>query len=489
MAIKLRDSTLSDLPVNVARPTFDRSRLSAGILHIGVGNFHRAHQAVYLQRLFELGRDHDWALVGAGIRAEDAAMRSKLMTQDWMSTVVELDPHGLTASVCGSMIDFVAVDLVALIDRLAQPSIRIVSLTITEGGYFIDAETGGFQVDHPDVRRDIENPRTVFGVLVAALALRRQNGVEPFTILSCDNLPGNGDIARQAVVGFADVIAPQLSSWISESVAFPNGMVDCITPATTERERRLVAERFGVDDQCPVTCEPFRQWVLEDHFPTGRPALEEVGVEFVNDVEPYELLKLRVLNGGHAIIAYPSALLGLTYAHQAMANPLIRDYLHRLQITEIIPTVPPVSGVDIEGYLASVKQRFANSAVADTIVRLCFDGSNRQPKFILPTIAARLDSHQPIDGLALEVALWCRYCAAIDEHGAPIEVADDQAERLTGYARRAREHPMAFLEMTDIFGPLADEPEFRRCFGAALQRLWRDGTTATLRSYLNGAER
>ncbi len=488
MTLKLRQSALSKLPKAVTSPVYDRAALTPGIVHIGVGNFHRAHQAVYLQRLFDLGVGHDWALVGAGVRDEDAAMRAHLQRQDWLSTVVELDPHGLTASICGSMIDFVPVDARSLIDRLVDPSIRIVSLTITEGGYFIDAQTGGFRADHPDVVRDAadpEHPRTVFGILVAALALRRHHNTPPLTVLSCDNLPGNGDIARQTVVGFAEALAPEMADWISRSVAFPNGMVDCITPATTDHERKLVADRFGIEDLSPVTCEPYRQWVLEDTFPQGRPALEEVGVEFVSDVSPHELLKLRVLNGGHAAIAYPSALLGLTYAHEAMTDPLVSGYLRRLQVSEIMPTVPPVPGVDTADYFATVERRFANSAVADTIARLCLDGSNRQPKFILPTIAERLERRQPINGLALEVALWCRYCIGTDEDGNRITVVDEQAERLSDHARRARDHPAAFLEMTDIFGPLAGNPEFRRQFGDALDSLWRDGTRATLRTYLS----
>jgi mannitol 2-dehydrogenase len=490
MTIKLNQSALKDLPASISLPTYDRSAISPGILHIGVGNFHRAHQASYLDRLFNLGLDHDWGLIGAGIKPYDAAMRSTLQQQDWLTTVVELDPDGLTAAINGAMVDFLEVNSRKLIEKLADPQIRIVSLTITEGGYFIDAKTGGFQSDHPDIQRDVDNPsdpQTVFGILIAGLALRRQRAIAPFTIMSCDNLPENGHVTKQVIVGLAEAMAPEMAAWIGDNVAFPSGMVDCITPATSDRERKLVAEHFGIEDASPVACEPFRQWVLEDNFPQGRPALEKVGVEFVDDVSPFELLKLRILNGGHAAIAYPSALLGLTYVHQAMANPLVSAFLRKLQFAEIIPTVPAVPGVDFETYFATVERRFANDQVADTIPRLCLDGSNRQPKFILPAIADRLRSGQPIDGLSLAVAFWCRYCAGTNEMGETIVIDDVQVERLRDHAIRARHDPAVFLEMSDIFGQVAMEPEFRERFANALNSIWKNGTRSTLQTYLSFA--
>ncbi|WP_306261484.1 mannitol dehydrogenase family protein [Pararhizobium sp. IMCC21322] len=484
---KLNETALQSLPDNVAVPNYDRSALKAGILHIGVGNFHRAHQAVYLHELFSLGEDHDWALVGAGIKPYDTAMRERLQQQDWLTTVVELDPDGFTAKVSGSMIDFVEVDPQAVIERLASPEIRIVSLTITEGGYFMDDRTGGFDHKHPDIVHDVKNPdapETVFGVIIAAIQKRRADGVAPFTIMSCDNLPENGIITRQAVLGLAMDMSPDLEKWIEDNVSFPNSMVDCITPATSDRERAMVEERFGIVDAVPVACEPFRQWVMEDKFPGGRPALEKVGVEFVSEVAPYELMKLRILNGGHAAIAYPAALLGYHFVHEAMADPFVDGYLAKLETSEIIPTVPSVPGVDFQKYLKKVRERFSNAAVADTIPRLCLDGSNRQPKFIIPTIMDRLAGGDSIGGLALEVALWCRYCAGTDDAGNAIELFDEKAARLTEHALRAKDNPAAFLEMTDIFGQLGENAEFAEAFSAALTSVWSKGTKATLQAYL-----
>ena len=489
MAQKLNKDLLNNLPANVAGPAYDRAALSAGIVHIGVGNFHRAHQAVYLDRLFAQGHDHDWALIGAGVKHYDAAMRDRLAPQDWLTTIVELDPSGLNARICGSMIDFLEVDHAALVQQLTKPEIRIVSLTVTEGGYFVDAMTGGFDVNHAEIKADlaaIDAPKTVFGILIAALKIRRAAGTKPFTVMSCDNLPENGHMAKQAVLGLANAQSTQLAVWIERNVAFPNGMVDCITPATSPREIAMVAEKFGIDDASPVACEPFRQWVLEDNFPAGRPALEKVGVQFVEHVAPYELMKLRILNGGHATIAYPAGLMGIHFVHEAMANPLISNFLQKLERDEIIPTVPVIEGMNFDDYLIKVVERFSNAAVADTIPRLCLDGSNRQPKFILPTIADRLSSNFPIDGLALEVALWCRYCAGTDDKGNVIDVVDIAGPQLKAAALEAKTRPQAWLEMTDIFGPLGSDQRFVDAFSRALNKLWTVGTAATLEAYIEG---
>lgn len=488
-AIDLRLDRLQDLRVDIARPAYDRATLTPGILHIGVGNFHRAHQAIYLDRLFNLGTDLDWAIVGAGVRPADDQARRRLAAQDWLTTVIELEPTGLTARVTGAMIDFVPNDPHALAAAIARPDIRILSLTVTEGGYFIDAATGGVDLDHPDIRHDIanpDNPRALFGIITAGLAERHRLGHGGLTIMSCDNIQGNGAITRQVTMTHAAGRTDGLANWIAGNVSFPNGMVDCITPATGERERDLVRTQFGIADDIPVVCEPFRQWVLEDHFTAGRPALERVGVEFVSDVAPFEAMKLRILNGGHAAIAYAGALLGHTYAHEAMQNGLIRDFLTRLERQEIIPTVRSIPGVDFDLYLETIIERFGNPRVGDTIARLATDGSNRQPKFILPTIADRLENGLPVDGLALEVALWCRACAGVMEDGNLFTPSDVAADRLMAEARQAETDPDAFLRLRDIFGTLGDNPVFTAAFRDALAALRRNGVVATLATYAAG---
>jgi len=486
MAIKLNNQALKKLPANVSVPAYARSEITPGIVHIGVGNFHRAHQAVYMDKLFNLGIDYDWGIVGAGVKSYDEAMRNKLSQQDWLSTVVELDPKQDSARVCAAMIDFVEIDAQLLIEQLCKSEIRIVSLTITEGGYFRDERSGKFNAAHAEIIHDSQNPqapKTVFGVLLAALEKRRVGGVPPFTIMSCDNLPGNGHVTQQAVLGLAQLISEELAEWVRAEVCFPNGMVDCITPATGERERVLVKESFDIEDASPVVCEAFRQWVLEDKFSQGRPALEKAGVQFVDDVAPYELMKLRLLNGGHAALSYPAALLGIEYVHDAMQNELVSGFMKKLIQQEVIPIVPAVEGMDFNLYFDKACERFANPKIADTIARLCLDGSNRQPKFILPSIVDRLEQDLSVDGLALEVALWCRYCAGTDDAGNSIDVVDENVMRLQEQALLTRQQPEVFLSLADILGPVAVDETFIACFTTAIKSLWVDGVAETLQRY------
>lgn len=490
MSVKLSAAGLASLPPTVARPAYHRSDLRPGIVHFGVGNFHRAHQAVYLDELLATGVDRDWAIVGAGVLPQEAAGRDRLKAQDWLTTVVEQDSGHMTARVTGAMIDFLPPgDTAAIVARLSDPATRIVSLTITEGGYFIDPASGKFDPAHPAIVADARNtaqPKTVFGLIVAGLSRRRQAKMAPFTVMSCDNIPHNGHVTRDGVVGLARLVDAGLADWIEKNVAFPNGMVDRITPATTDRERDILKSEFGVEDGWPVFCEPFRQWVLEDKFPTGRPALEKVGVQFVVDVSPFELMKIRILNGGHAVIAYPAGLMDIHFVHEAMQDELVRGFLTKIEREEIIPTVPPVPGVVLEEYHQLIQRRFANPKIGDTIRRLCLDGSNRQPKFIVPTIADRLKSRQGIEGLALESALWCRYCAGTTDSGAVTEPNDPNWTRLHPAALAAKSDPSAWLGMADIYGDVGRAPAFAAAFAASLQRLWEKGTRETLKLYLAG---
>lgn len=489
MTSSLSLAALDALPEGIGRPRYQRADQSPGIVHIGTGNFHRAHQAVYLDDLFNAGKDLDWGIVGAGFRPPDKAMRSALEGQNWLTTVVERDADTSKARVTSAMIDFLPVggDSGSMVHGLADPRIRIVSMTVTEGGYCIDPATGKFDPEHRDIKADLAHPDTpdhVFGTLVAALKARRAAGTPPFSIMSCDNIPGNGHVAADAVIGFAKLVDPDLAAWIESEVAFPNSMVDRITPATTDHERAFLKEHFALEDAWPVFCEPFRQWVMEDRFCNGRPAFEEVGVTLADDVAPFELMKLRMLNGGHATIAYPAALLGIHTVDAAMAHPLIGGFLDKLEREEIIPVVPPVPDTDLGDYLDLITHRFANPQIKDTIPRLCQDGSNRQPKFILPSTRDRLTAGLAVEGLALESALWCRYCCGETEDGAAIHVDDVQADRLRDAAMRARTDPKAFLALRDIFGDIADSEVFQKAFADSYARLWKDGVAKTMEQYL-----
>lgn len=473
---------------SVALPAYDRAKLTPGIVHIGLGNFHRAHQAVYLDDLFAQGVGHDWAILGAGVREGDAKMREALLAQDCLSTVIELDPKGHKARRIGAMTGFIEVqpDNAALIAAMADPAIRIVSLTVTEGGYFVDPATGRFDPTAPEIVADSrtpDRPATAFGAILAALRLRRAKGTPPFTVMSCDNLPGNGHVTQDAVAGLAELSDPKLADWVRANVAFPNGMVDRITPATGPRERALAAS-FGLDDPVPVTCEPFRQWVLEDDFPTGRPPLERVGVTFTPHVHAYEAMKIRILNGGHAIIAYPGGLMDIELVHEAMAHPLISGFLKKVETEEIIPFVPPVPDTDLGVYFQLIHDRFANPEIADTVRRLCLDGSNRQPKFILPSLRDNLAAGKLPKGLILESALWCRYCAGVTDSGAAIAPNDPNWTRLTGVAKAARGDPSRWLAMDDIYGPTGRDPAVIASFSHYLTDLWARGAKAVLGDFL-----
>lgn len=480
---------MSKTPILPALNAEQRRALTPGIVHIGLGNFHRAHMSVYLDDLMAMGEAQDWAILGAGVRAPDARMREALKGQDCLSTVIELDPAGKTCRRIGAMIDFLPVepDNAALIAAMSRPEIRIVSLTVTEGGYYIDAD-GNFEPSHADIRADAANPNapaTAFGAIIAALKARRVAGVAPFTVMSCDNLPGNGHVASAAVIGLARLSDPEMADWIAENVAFPNGMVDRITPATGPREKAIAAEFGLAEDPVPVTCEPFRQWVLEDNFPAGRPAFEKVGVTFTDQVHAFEMMKIRILNGGHAIIAYPGGLQAIEYVHEAMANKTIRDFLDKVEETEILPIVPPVPGTDLPTYKAKIIERFSNPEVADTERRLCLDGSNRQPKFIVPSIRDNLARGSVPEGLILANAMWARYCAGVDEKGAEIAPNDPDWDRLTELANRAKDDPALWLQQKAIYGDLAEHATFSKAFAAALTKLWAEGADAAMRDYLS----
>jgi mannitol 2-dehydrogenase len=488
---KLTLATLPEIAKKIRVPQYQREQLTPGILHFGVGNFHRAHLAVYLDDLFNQGLNFDWAIIGAGVMTFDEDMRQTLTTQDFLTTVVEQDNDVSSAHVTGAMIDFIPPsDKATLLNWLVNPAIRIVSMTITEGGYFIDPATQKFDPVHPAIARDgvhPDDPATVFGIIVAGLKARREKNIPPFTVMSCDNVPHNGVVTRNAIVGLAKLSDPLLAVWIEKNVAFPNAMVDRITPATGERERKMCAEQFGVDDQWPVFCEEFKQWVVEDNFPLGRPAWEKVGAEFVQDVTPWEYMKIRILNGGHAVIAYIGGLLDIHFVHDAMAHPLIKAYLKKITDDEIRPTVKPVPGTDLVDYQILIDRRFSNPKIGDTIRRLCLDGSNRQPKFIVPPIADRLKAGQSIDGLALESALWCRYCFGKTDSGAVIEPNDPNWDALQVRAKLAKDNPLVWLEMADIYGEVGTHPEMQKKFTHYLNAIWKDGVERTVKSYVHKA--
>ncbi|MEM8655797.1 MAG: mannitol dehydrogenase family protein [Pseudomonadota bacterium] len=489
-AVPLSDAALTTLPRSTLRPTYDRTHLTPGIVHIGVGNFHRGHQAWYLHRLMEMGLAHDWAIIGAGVRAGDAVMREKLLAQDCLTTLIELDPKGSSAEVIGSMIDFLPVepDNAALVAQMSSPDIRIVALTVTEGGYYVDAKTGGLDLSHPDIQHDVahpDTPGTAFGAMVAALAQRKAAGMGPFTSQSCDNLQGNGDILRRVIVSLARATDAELANWIEKNATFPNSMVDCIVPATGPNEIALAAQ-FGIADAAPVTHENFRQWVIEDAFCAGRPDWDKVGATFTDQVHAYEAMKIRMLNAGHQVLANAGELLALPTIADCMSHPGIRAFFRKVQTQEIAPYVAPVPEFSPAEYVDLIESRFSNPEIRDTTRRVAFDGSSRHTGFVLPILRDAIAAGGTVAGLSLVEALWARMCAGTREDGSAIDANDPHWDTLVAAALTARDKPQAWLDQSQYYQELADAPAFTEAFADWLRLIWADGTEAALRAYLGG---
>lgn len=486
---KLSDATLAELPSGIKRPAYARSEITPGIVHIGLGNFHRAHQSWYLHRLMQQGEAMDWGIIGAGVRASDEVQRHRLAAQDYLTTLIELDPSGQSAEIVGSMTGFVPVEEenAALIAQMADPAIRIVSLTVTEGGYYIDP-VNGFDASHPDIQHDATNPdtpRTAFGAIIAALKVRWADGIGPLTCQSCDNLQGNGLILRQTLVSLARLSDPELGNWIDAHCTFPNSMVDCIVPATGSKELELV-NSFGIEDAAPVVHENFRQWVIEDNFCAGRPEWDKTGATFTTDVHAYEAMKIRILNGGHRLIADAGEILAVEYISGCMGHPLIGDFFRKVARHEIARQVQAVPGTTPDAYVNLIDRRFSNPEIVDTVRRVAFDGSSRQPGFILPTLRDALGKGDPADGLVLSQAIWARMCEGTREDGSHVEPNDPNWDALQAVARAAISAPQTWLNQRHLYGDLADDLAFQGRFAHWLSMIWSDGLEVTLRSYLQG---
>jgi mannitol 2-dehydrogenase len=490
MTTQLNSANLSKLDPNVQVPRYDRQKVSQSIMHVGVGGFHRAHQAVYTDDLLNQGGDPTWGFCGVGLLKHDARIRDVLLSQDCLYTVVERSSEGDTARVIGSIVNFAFApdDREKVLEQMASPSTRIVSLTITEGGYYIDS-TGELDGRHPDLQQDLANPHEPscsFGYLLEALDRRRHRGLAPFTLMSCDNIQGNGEVAKKMLTTFAELRDPALRNWMDENCLFPNSMVDRITPATTDELRNLVTEKFGIGDGWPVMTEPFKQWVIEDHFVQGRPKWEEVGAQMTGDVLPYELMKLRLLNGTHQALCYIGMLLGSQLVHETMEDPDIRALCQKMMDDEATPTLSPVPGVDLDEYKKSVIERFANPAIRDQLSRIGIYGSSGIPKFVLPSISAQLKRGGPIKMLSFVIASWFRYLNGLDESGKEMPMLDPMAPKLRELARTAGRDARQFLGAREVFSEeLASEPAFVETVTDILNSFYDKGARATLKDTIS----
>ncbi|MDQ2757369.1 MAG: mannitol dehydrogenase family protein [Actinomycetota bacterium] len=489
---QLSPSVLDALPPEVPGPTYNRSAVTPGIVHFGVGGFHRAHEAMYVDALMNQGKALDWGIVGVGTMPQDARMRDALVPQGGLYTLVVKHPDGRREPrVIGSIIDFhlASDDPARVLDLLTAGATRIVSLTITEGGYLFHPSTGDFDSDAPSIQADLQPgsvPTTPFGFITEALRRRRDAGTAPFTVMSCDNIPGNGDVAKKMVTAFARLKDVDLADWVTTHVSFPNSMVDRITPVTAPEDIAALAHDVGIEDNWPVVCEPFSQWCLEDDFPAGRPPFEEAGVQVVPDVEPYELMKLRLLNASHQALAYLGYLGGYRYAHEVCQDPLFTQFLLAYMDDEATPTLHEVPGVDLTAYKHQLIERFANPEVRDTLARLCAESSDRIPKWLVPVIRENLETGGPVERSALVVAAWARYAEGVDEQGDPIDVVDQLKERVMAAAARQKDDPLAFVKDERLFGDLAQHERFTAAYAKALASLHEIGARATLTRLRDG---
>ncbi len=488
--VKLSNANLSKLQKSIRIPTYDRSLLRQSTVHIGVGGFHRAHQAVYLDNLLHLENEPRWGECGLGVLKSDDRMRDALKSQDCLYTLVEKSADAQAARVIGSIADYIYApeNRERAIETMASADTRIVSLTITEGGYFIDEGTRKFTSDHPDIQHDLEHPEepiTSIGYIAAALDRRRRRGLPPFTLMSCDNLQGNGDVVKSVLLSFAGLKDAALEQWIADRVAFPNSMVDRITPATTPEDRLALQEQYGVEDAWPVMTEPFLQWVIEDHFCNGRPRWEKVGAQLVSDVAPYELMKMRLLNGSHLAMAYLGALTGYTYVHEVMHDPLFISFIREF-MEEVTPVVPVIPGTSVGDYKKVLIERFANPAIHDQVTRICSEGSAKMPKWVLPSIVELVEKGCSVHLLSLVIASWIHYLKqGVDEQGKPLEIVDARAAELQAVAKTLETDPRPMLAISSIFGSvLPSNAGFVGNVEQALKTLSRLGAAATMHKYL-----
>ncbi|CRL02349.1 CLUMA_CG015245, isoform A [Clunio marinus] len=482
--IILNPLTLNKVKDGVRLPTYDRSEIKTGIFHFGVGGFHRAHQALIMDNLFTMGLAKDWGICGVGIMPVDQKMRDVMRDQNCLYTLVEKESSGqLNYRVIGSIIEYIYApdDVNALIERLTKPEARIVSLTITEGGYNTNPVTGEFDLSLvQDDLKNPKNPKTVFGIVVEALKRRKERGVSGFTIMSCDNLQENGKIAKKSFLSFAEAIDKDLSTWIEKNVTFPCSMVDRITPVTTEVDRLKISEKLGVVDQWPVVCEPFIQWVLEDDFAAGRPTYEKNIVQLVKNVAPYELMKLRLINAGHQAIAYFGLLLDHFYVHEATQNDQIVKYLQSYMDFEATSTLDPVDGIDLNQYKSTIIKRFQNPNVLDTLARLAVDGSDRIPKFVIPVIEDRLTKCESVWLSTSVVVSFTRYLNGVDDKGKKIQIVDRMNEKLSVLDKKLRKDPTAISDAQEIFGDVVKNKIFISTFKEIYEKLQNEGAKKTL---------
>jgi len=479
--IKLNVQNLSQIKERVAIPKYERSNVKAGIVHVGIGGFHRAHQAYYTDQLLHKKGNENWGICGVALLDFDKKIYQTLNEQDGLYTLIVKELDGsLTKTIIGSIVEylFAPENPKAVIEKMADEAIKIITLTITEGGYNYNEATKQFDFNNPLIQHDLKNPsnpKTIFGYLTQALKLRKVRNLKGLSIQSCDNIQGNGHVAKKMLLSFVEKANPELVDWLKSNVSFPNSMVDRITPVTSLLDISNLKKTSRIDDAWPVVCEPFKQWVIEDDFITGRPAWENVGAQFVEDVLPYEKMKLSLLNAGHSVLGILGALIGYDTIDEAVNNQNIRTFLNSYMDTEVTPVLGDLEGINLTTYKRSLLQRFGNIYIKDQIDRICFESSTKIPIFILPTVKAQLKENGSIEYAAFVIAAWAIYSLGLDENGKSLNINDSMADVVRNKAIAAKNNPALFLEIDTVFGDLKESTTFVHAFINAYQNILKHG--------------
>ena len=490
--IQLKQQNINSIASQLPCPTYERDLVKSGIVHIGVGGFHRSHQAYYIHQLLGDAQNSEWGICGIGLREGDRNIATVLEQQDCLYTLITQHPEGNeTCEVIGSIVDYIFAfetpDLA--IDRMAHADTKIVSLTITEGGYNFNPNTGAFDFDNPDIQHDLQypnNPKTVFGYLAAALDKRRNNGLVAFTILSCDNIQHNGAVMRSMFLSFIKKKNPSLYNWIKNEVRFPNSMVDRITPVTPQSSIDFLNTKHQLKDAWPIICEPYIQWVIEDDFSNGRPPLEKLGVQFVPDVTPYEKMKIRLLNAGHSVLGIPGAIHGHDTINACMEDKIFATFMRQFMDNEVTPQLGEIEGIDLTDYKNSLEKRFANPNIKDGVRRICSESSAKLSKFLIPTILENLATEGSIRYGTFILAAWCYYSdKRMDINHNEIDIIDERKEELHHNAKQYEQNHLSFLRIPDIFGSLLDNKRFVKEYSKMIEAIYKEPNIHELMTLIN----
>lgn len=478
--LRLNQENLSRLPSGIRVPEYDRRQVKAGIIHIGVGAFHRSHQAYYTDLILRDNKNSNWGICGIALLESDRPNYTALTAQDGLYTLTVANPDGSSDTmVPGSLIEYLFApdNPGAVFEKIAHPDIKIITLTITEGGYNFNS-SGEFLINEPLVQWDLKHPgqpKTVFGYLAIGLKRRKERSQNGLTIQSCDNIQKNGDLLKKMLLTFIKVSEPDLADWVEREVTFPNSMVDRITPAATESDTEYIRNAFGIEDRCPVVCEPFVQWVIEDNYAHGRPDWESAGVRFTDDVAPFEKMKIRLLNAGHSLLGFTGALHGYTYIHEVVNDPVFARFLRDFLDKEVTPVLDEVPGTDLSRYKDNLFERFGNPRIRDKVARICQQSSAKIPKFLLPTVHDQLQREGPVERSALVIAAWCRYAEGYDEKGSKYKIGDEMGDILLEKAVASHNDPLAFLQIEKVFGDIIRYERFTKAFTRSLDGIYHKG--------------